>query len=55
MPESVRYRTKLMQYGIFLFQYRTEIIDAGILMPALVSSMSMPSYDKKSPDAIALQ
>jgi hypothetical protein len=44
MPKPVRYRTKLMQYGIFLVQYRTKIRDAGMPMPALVSSMPMPSY-----------
>jgi hypothetical protein len=45
MPELVRYRTKLMQSGIFFIPvYRTEIIDAGIPMPALISSMPMPSY-----------
>ncbi len=37
MREPVWYWTKLMQY-------RTEIMGAGILMPALVSSMPMPSY-----------
>ncbi len=35
---------KPRQSGIFLVQYRTEIIDAGMQMPALVSSMPMPSY-----------
>jgi hypothetical protein len=45
VPEPVCYWTKLMQSGIFLFRYRTEIMDAGILMPALVSSMPMPSFD----------
>jgi hypothetical protein len=33
-----------MQFGIFLFWYRTEIMDAGIPMVALVSSMLMPSF-----------
>jgi hypothetical protein len=28
----------------FLVRYRTEIIDAGVPMPALISSMPMPSY-----------
>jgi hypothetical protein len=28
----------------FLVRYRTEIMDAGMPMPALVSSMPMPSY-----------
>ncbi len=44
MPEQVRYRTKLTQSGIFLVWYQTEIRDAGMPMPALVSSMPMPSY-----------
>ncbi len=52
MPKPVRYRTKLMQSGIFLVRYRTKIRDAGMPMPALVSSMPMPSYafryDKKA-------
>jgi hypothetical protein len=29
----------------FLVRYRTEKIDAGMPMPALVFSMPMPSYD----------
>ncbi len=45
MPEQVQYRTKLTQSGIFLVQYRTKIQDARMLMPVLVSSMPMPSYD----------
>jgi hypothetical protein len=44
MPEQVQYRTKLTQTGIFLVRYRTKIRDAGMPMPALVSSMPMPSY-----------
>ncbi len=44
MPGQVQYRTKLTQSGIFLVQYRTKILDAGMPMPALVSSMPMPSY-----------
>jgi hypothetical protein len=44
LPGIVRYRTKPRQSGIFLVWYRTEIIDAGMPMPALVSSMPMPSY-----------
>jgi hypothetical protein len=44
MPGIIRYRTKPRQSGIFLVQYRTEIIDAGMPMPALVSLMPMPSY-----------
>ncbi len=47
LPELVRCQTKLMQSGIFLFQYRTESMDARILMPALVSLMPMPSFDKQ--------
>ena len=44
MPEQVRYRTKVTQSGIFLVRYQTKIWDAGMPMPALVSSMPMPSY-----------
>jgi hypothetical protein len=44
MQEQVRYRTKLTQSGIFLVWNRTKIRDAGMPMPALVSSMPMPSY-----------
>jgi hypothetical protein len=44
MPGIVQYRTKPRQSGIFLARYPTEIIDAGMLMPALVSSMPMPIY-----------
>jgi hypothetical protein len=44
MPEQVWYRTKLTQSGIFLVWYRTKIRHAGMPMPALVSSMLMPSY-----------
>jgi hypothetical protein len=35
----VRHKTKPRQSGIFLVQYRTEIIDVGMPMPALVSLM----------------
>jgi hypothetical protein len=44
MPEQVQYRTKLTKSGSFLIRYRNEIMDAGMPMPALVSSMPMPSY-----------
>jgi hypothetical protein len=47
MLGQVRYRTKPRQSGIFIVRYRTEIIDAGMPMPALVSWMPMPSYAKK--------
>jgi hypothetical protein len=43
MPEQVWYRTKLTQSGIFLVWYQTKIRDAVLPMPALVSSMPMPS------------
>jgi hypothetical protein len=36
MPGQVWYWNKPRQSGIFLVQYRTEIIDAGMPMPALV-------------------
>ncbi len=44
MLGQVWYRTKQRQSGIFLVRYRTEIIDAGMPMPALVFWMPMPSY-----------
>jgi hypothetical protein len=44
MPEQVRYRTKLTQSGIFLVWYQTKIRDAGMPMPAVVSSMPMRIY-----------
>jgi hypothetical protein len=37
-------RTEPMQSSIFWVWYQTEIMDAGMLMQALVSSMLMPSY-----------
>ncbi len=43
MLEQVRYWTKLTQSVIFLVRYQTKIRDAGMPMPALVSSMQMPS------------
>ncbi len=49
MPKPVRYWTKLTQSGIFLVRYQTIIRDAGMPMPALVSSMPMPSYGKIPP------
>jgi hypothetical protein len=45
MPERVRYRTKLTQSGFFKVWYWTKLRDAGMPMPALVSSIPMPSYD----------
>ncbi len=44
MLELVWYRTKLTQSGIFLVRYQMKIWDAGMPMPALVSSVPMPSY-----------
>jgi hypothetical protein len=35
----------MMQSGIFLLWYVTEMTDAGMPMPALVLRMPMPSYD----------
>jgi hypothetical protein len=48
IPKQVRYRTKVTQSGIFLVWYRNKIRDAGMPMPALVSSMPMPSYDQNT-------
>ncbi len=44
MPEQVQYRTKLTQSGIFLVRFQTKIRYAGMPIPALVSSMPIPSY-----------
>jgi hypothetical protein len=45
MPELVWYRTKLTQSAISLVRFRTKILDARMLIPALVTSMPMPSYE----------
>ncbi len=37
-------KTKLMKSGIFSVRYRTEIMNAGMSMLALVCLMRMPSY-----------
>jgi hypothetical protein len=47
MPGQVWYRIKRTQTGIFFVRYGTKILDAGMLMPALVSSMQLPSYGVK--------
>jgi hypothetical protein len=44
MAELVQYWTKKIQFGMVLVWYGTKIWDAGMPMPALVSSMPMPSY-----------
>jgi hypothetical protein len=46
MPELVRYRNNVTQSGIFFIRYRTELMDAGMPMPALVFWMPMPTYVK---------
>ncbi len=43
MTELVRYQTKPTQSGIFLVRYQTELMDAGMPMPALAFLMPMPS------------
>ncbi len=53
MPEQVRYRTKVTQSDIFLVRYWTKIWDAGMPMPALVSSMPMPSYGRYAAEAVS--
>jgi hypothetical protein len=45
MPAQFRYLTKPRQSGIVSIRYRTEIIDAGMPMPAVVFWMPMHSYD----------
>jgi hypothetical protein len=44
MAEPVRYQNKGIQSGTGMLQYRTEIQDAGMPMPAASSSMQMPSF-----------
>jgi hypothetical protein len=44
MTEPVRYRNKGSQSGTGMLWYRTEIQDAGMLMPAASTLMPMPSY-----------
>jgi hypothetical protein len=44
MPGSIRYRIKPTKSGFFLVWYRHEIMDAGMPMPELVSSVPMPSF-----------
>jgi hypothetical protein len=44
MPELVWYRNKATQSGLFLVGYRIEMKDVGILLPALVFWMPMPTY-----------
>ncbi len=55
MPEYVWYRTKLTQSGIVLVRYRTKIWDARMPMPALVSSMPMPSCDMRCTPAVEVE
>jgi hypothetical protein len=52
MPGLVQYWTKPRQSGIFLVRYRTGIIDAEMPMPALVSTMPMPSYGIEAEKAV---
>jgi hypothetical protein len=49
VPDWKKLMTKLTQSGIFLVWYWTKIWDAGMPMPALVSSMPMPSYVVRYP------
>ncbi len=44
MPGLLPYLIKPRHSGIFLVQYRTEIMDARMPIPPLVSSKPMPSY-----------
>jgi hypothetical protein len=48
MPEPIQYWNKIMQSGIFLLRYGTEMTDAGMLMLALVLWMPMPSYAREA-------
>jgi hypothetical protein len=44
MPGLAQYLAKPSKTGIILVRYLTEIMDAGMPMQALLSSMPMPSY-----------
>jgi hypothetical protein len=44
MPEPFRYWNKETQSGTGILWYWTEMIDAGIPMPAASALMLMPSY-----------
>jgi hypothetical protein len=48
MLRLVQYRTKLIKSGIFSVLYWTEIMNAGMPMPALVCLMPMPSYAERT-------
>jgi hypothetical protein len=47
MPEPIWYRNKMMHSGIFLLRYQTEMTDAGMLMPALVLQMPLPTFGRQ--------
>jgi hypothetical protein len=55
IPKLVRYQTKLTQSSIFSVRCQTEIIDARVPMPALVSSMPMPSHAVRIVEQIEMQ
>ncbi len=44
MPESVQYQNNAMQSGNFFAPYRTEMMNARMPTPVMVSSMTMPTY-----------
>ncbi len=44
MQEPFWYRNKETQSGTEMLRYQTEMIDAGIPMPAASALMPMPSY-----------
>jgi hypothetical protein len=43
MQESVQYQNNAMQSGNFFAPYRTEMINAGMPTPVMVSWMPMPT------------
>jgi hypothetical protein len=57
MLEQVRHWTKPTQSGIFFVWHQNKIMDAGMSMPLLVSSMPMPSYgsDLRKKDEVLCQ
>jgi hypothetical protein len=44
MLDPARYRNKETQFGTGMLRYRTEMLNAGMQMPAASASMPMPSY-----------
>ncbi len=44
IPGAFWYSDKAIQSGTGMLHYKTEMLDAGMPMPAVLDSMRMPSY-----------